>query len=121
VKHDNDAPRCDVCGDLMVLAPGIDFYCERPGCEAAKFEKLFRDKALWHVPTEEPEENRDWIEFDASDAVREAMVACQHTPEEWIAMSPELAEFKHKIFGILEMRTLNLKRRPKEDVSRETR
>jgi uncharacterized small protein (DUF1192 family) len=45
---------------------------------------------------------------DAREAVREAMSLCQHTPEEWMAMSPELRDFKLKIFGVLEMRCVNL-------------
>lgn len=44
----------------------------------------------------------------ASEAVSEALRQCQHTPDEWLAMSPELFAFKKKIFGILELRCLPL-------------
>jgi hypothetical protein len=45
---------------------------------------------------------------DAYEAVKEALSLCQHTPAEWLAMSPELAAFKREVFGVLEMRCLNL-------------
>lgn len=44
----------------------------------------------------------------AHEAVSEALSLCQHTAEEWMAMSPELRDFKLKIFGTLELRCLNL-------------
>lgn len=45
---------------------------------------------------------------DAYEAVKEALSLCQHTPDEWLAMAPELAAFKLAVFGVLEMRCLNL-------------
>jgi hypothetical protein len=51
---------------------------------------------------------------EAGQAAREALSLCQHSPEEWMAMSAELREFKLKIFSTLEMRCLNLGSEPKQ-------
>lgn len=37
------------------------------------------------------------------DAVRKVISLCQHPPDEWLAMSPELREFKLKVFGLLDL------------------
>mgnify|MGYP001131390140 FL=1 len=36
-------------------------------------------------------------------AVGEVLDLCQHPPLEWMAMSPELREFKLKVFGLLDL------------------
>jgi hypothetical protein len=48
---------------------------------------------------------------DASEAVSEALSLCQQSAAEWMASSPELRDFKLKIFATLEMRCLNLSHR----------
>lgn len=44
----------------------------------------------------------------ALDAVVDVMRLCQHAPEEWLAMSPELRDFKQSVMNALEIRCLNL-------------
>lgn len=37
LKND-EPPYCTRCGSEMILAPGIDYFCDQPGCEKAKMQ-----------------------------------------------------------------------------------
>ena len=41
----NDKFLCPRCGTPQILAPGIDYYCPKPGCEIQGLKERFRQNA----------------------------------------------------------------------------
>lgn len=93
----------DAIGRVGCWAPGT-YYCK---CFRCNREFIGDKRAISCLPCE----IRSMAEANAQayGAIQDALRLCQHSAEQWNCMSPELRDFKLKIFETLELRCLNLR------------